>query len=121
MAEYNKYRYVTYERNSDDKWVVKNIAYTSRLNYSKEITGVDTSLPINTYKLQIDRNLGKDTTGKYIYENDLIKDEISEKIYRLERRLATTALIEVGTNNEQSLFFAQHHPHAWRLIGNVYE
>ena len=121
MAEYNKYRYVTYEKDKNNKWIVKNITYTSRLNYSKEITGVDTSLPINTYKLQIDRNLGKDNYGKYIYENDLIKDEVSEKIYVLERRLTTTALIEVGTNNVQSLFFALHHPHIWQLIGNIYE
>ena len=120
MSEYYRYRYVTYKKNKNNEWKVENIAYASRLNYSKEFTGVDTSLPINTYRLRIDRNLGKDDTGKYIYENDVIKDEVNNKVYSLERRSTGTFLIEVGTNYEQSLYSAQHYPHIWHLISNIY-
>jgi len=115
---FNRYRCVTYKKNSKGEWKLGNISYVSKLNYSKDVTGIDAGTSVGNYILNIDRNIGKDSKGRYVYENDVVMNENKES-YIIKRYGTMSILMHIGDNS--ILHMSDMHKYKWRFIGSIYK
>lgn len=115
---FNRYRCVTYKKNSKGEWKLNNISYLSKLNYSKDITGIDANASVGSYVINIDRNIGKDSRGRYVYENDVVMNENKES-YIIKRYGTMSILMHIDNNS--ILNMSDMNKYKWRFIGNIYK